>query len=152
MRIAILSIGKGKPGPEADLYAQYVKRLPWKVTLIEKKELSALQGERKKSEEGALLLTAAGKQERKVALDERGKSLSSQAFAKQLGGWADQGVRDIAFFIGGSDGLGDEVRDASDFVLSLGALTWPHYLVRALLAEQLYRAHTILTGHPYHRE
>ena len=86
-----------------------------------------------------------------MALDERGRSLSSAAFADYLGRRRDEGVADLAFVIGGADGLAERVRSRADLVLSLGAPTWPHLLVRGLLAEQLYRAQSILAGHPYHR-
>jgi 23S rRNA (pseudouridine1915-N3)-methyltransferase len=88
---------------------------------------------------------------RVVALDERGRNLSSTEFASRLERWRDEGVRDIAFLVGGADGLAQSVRDRADFVLALGTLTWPHELVRVLVAEQIYRAWTIVQGHPYHR-
>ena len=78
--------------------------------------------------------------------------MTSAAFAGLLGRWRDEGVRDIAFLVGGAEGLDGSVREAAALTLSLGAMTWPHLLARALLAEQLYRAQSILTGHPYHRE
>jgi 23S rRNA (pseudouridine1915-N3)-methyltransferase len=87
----------------------------------------------------------------KVALDSQGVALSSEALADRLRAWRDGGASDLAFLIGGAGGLDPAVREAADLVLSLGPMTWPHILVRALLAEQLYRAQTILAGHPYHR-
>lgn len=87
-----------------------------------------------------------------IALDERGKQLDSRGFAAALGGFADDGRRDVAILIGGADGLDDESRALADLTVSFGRLTWPHLLARVMLAEQLYRAHTILTGHPYHRD
>ena len=86
-----------------------------------------------------------------VALDERGRTETSDAFARRLAHWRDDGVRTVGFVIGGADGLDETVRKKADFVLSFGALTWPHMLVRAMLAEQIYRAQSILAGHPYHR-
>ena len=86
-----------------------------------------------------------------VVLDERGKNETSEEFAARLGHWRDDSARAVAFLIGGADGLDDVVRDRAEAALSFGRLTWPHMLVRALLAEQLYRAHSILSGHPYHR-
>jgi 23S rRNA (pseudouridine1915-N3)-methyltransferase len=86
-----------------------------------------------------------------VVLDERGKAEASAAFAARLGAWRDDGVRNVAFLIGGADGHDARVRKRADAILSFGAMTWPHLLVRAMLAEQLYRAHSILAGHPYHR-
>lgn len=87
-----------------------------------------------------------------VALDQRGTALTSPDLANRLGGWRDDGRREIAFLIGGAAGLGRSVLDRADLVLSLGPMTWPHLLVRAMLAEQLYRAVMILQGHPYHRD
>ena len=86
-----------------------------------------------------------------ILLDERGKALDSEAFANLLGGYRDQGKRDLMIAIGGADGLDPALHDRADAVLCLGRMTWPHQLVRVLIAEQLYRAVTILSGHPYHR-
>ena len=101
--------------------------------------------------EGELLLRAVPDGARVVALDAAGKTLTSAAFAKHLGAWRDAGVKDVAFLIGGADGLDGAVTGAADLVLSLGAMTWPHLLARAMLAEQIFRAQCILSGHPYHR-
>ncbi len=151
MHIVVAAVGKAKAGPERALFDSYIARLPWRVDLKEielKKEMSV---DVRRAREGEALLSAAPDGARIVALDERGRSEASDAFAKRLGRWRDDGVRDITFLIGGADGLDESVRKRADVILSFGALTWPHMLVRALLAEQLYRAHTILTGHPYHR-
>ena len=88
---------------------------------------------------------------RTVLLDERGKILSSEAFAAILGGWRDEGVREARFVLGAADGHSDEDRASADLLLAMGAMTWPHLLARAMLMEQLYRATTIVAGHPYHR-
>jgi 23S rRNA (pseudouridine1915-N3)-methyltransferase len=151
VQIVVAAVGKAKAGAERELFDSYTARLPWRVALKEielKKELAV---DVRKTREGEALMAAVPEGARIVALDERGRSETSDAFAKRLGRWRDDGVRDIAFVIGGADGLDDAVRKRADLLLSFGALTWPHMLVRALLAEQLYRAHTILTGHPYHR-
>jgi 23S rRNA (pseudouridine1915-N3)-methyltransferase len=87
-----------------------------------------------------------------IALDEKGKTLTSEAFARHIARWRDGGVQDLAFVIGGAEGLDKQVTKHADTVLSLGPMTWPHLLARVLLAEQLYRAYAILTGHPYHRD
>lgn len=87
-----------------------------------------------------------------VALDERGQAWTSRAFADRLAAWRDAGAPGLAFAIGGADGLGGAVIERADAVLSLGAMTWPHFLARVMLLEQLYRAQQILAGHPYHRE
>jgi 23S rRNA (pseudouridine1915-N3)-methyltransferase len=151
VNITIAAVGKSKPGAERDLFTSYIARLPWRVDVKEieiKKEMAV---DVRRAREGEALLAAVPDGARIVALDERGKAQDSEAFAKRLGLWRDDGVRAAAFLIGGADGLDESLRKRADMVLSFGALTWPHMLVRALLAEQLYRAHTILTGHPYHR-
>lgn len=151
MNIVIAAIGKARSGPEQALFDTYTARLPWKIDVKEleiKKELAA---DVRRAREGELLLGAVPEGARVVALDERGKNEGSAAFATRLGRWRDDGVRAIAFLIGGAGGLDEPVRKRADLVLSLGAMTWPHLLVRGLLAEQLYRAHSILSGHPYHR-
>ncbi|MGE4063724.1 MAG: 23S rRNA (pseudouridine(1915)-N(3))-methyltransferase RlmH [Rhodospirillaceae bacterium] len=151
LHIVIAAVGKAKPGPERDLYESYRARLPWRVDLKEieiKKELAVAA---RKAREGEALLAAVPAGARMVALDERGRTETSDAFASRLGRWRDDGVRTVAFVIGGADGLDETVRRKADFVLSFGALTWPHMLVRAMLAEQVYRAQSILAGHPYHR-
>lgn len=88
---------------------------------------------------------------RTVLLDERGKAMSSEAFAALLGKWRDEGVRETRFLIGAADGHSDAERASADLLLAFGPATWPHMLARAMLMEQLYRATTILAGHPYHR-
>ncbi len=98
------------------------------------------------------MLGAIPKEATVVALDGGGRSLDSRTFAKRLEGWRDGGVRDLAFLIGGAEGLDRDLISDADLVLSLGAMTWPHLLVRGMLAEQLFRAQSILDGHPYHRE
>jgi 23S rRNA (pseudouridine1915-N3)-methyltransferase len=151
MNILIAAIGRAKPGPERDLYLSYVERLPWRVDLkeIEIKKESATHT--RQALEGTALLAALPAQAKVVVLDERGKAEASAKFASRLGAWRDDGIRTVAFLIGGADGHGDAVRARGDAILSFGAMTWPHMLVRAMLAEQVYRAHSILSGHPYHR-
>ncbi|MEX0923619.1 MAG: 23S rRNA (pseudouridine(1915)-N(3))-methyltransferase RlmH [Rhodovibrionaceae bacterium] len=157
MRVTIAAVGRVKSGPDRDLYEDYAKRLARGGLLgpLELKEVEArgkLSPEELKAREGALLLAAVPPGAAIVALDERGLELDSAGFAARLGAWRDQGRRDVAFLIGGAGGLGKEPRQAADLILRFGRLTWPHRLVRPLLAEQLYRAETILSGHPYHRE
>jgi 23S rRNA (pseudouridine1915-N3)-methyltransferase len=105
-----------------------------------------------KAREAALILAALPARARLIALDERGTMWSSRGLADKLAAWRNQGVAELAFAIGGADGLGVEVLGRAEATLSLGPMTWPHLLVRSLLFEQLYRAHQILAGHPYHRE
>lgn len=156
MRMTLIAVGRAKAGPVRDLYDLYAARLghgPFGgLTLKEVEERRPLSSEELKHHEAELLFSAAPKGARLVALDERGKVFSSAEIAALLGRWRDESVSDIAFFIGGADGLDAKVRDTADLTLSLGPMTWPHMLTRALLAEQLYRAQSILTGHPYHRE
>ena len=151
MQIVIAAIGRAKGGAERELFQTYVERLPWRVDLkeIEIKKEAAV--ETRKVKEGEALLAAVPEGARIVALDERGRAESSAQFAKRLETWRDGGVRAVAFLIGGADGLSDDVRTRADLIASFGTMTWPHMLVRAMLAEQIYRAQSILAGHPYHR-
>jgi 23S rRNA (pseudouridine1915-N3)-methyltransferase len=152
MRITLAAVGRAKAGPAKELYQLYAGRLRWRLTLKEVEERRPLPPEALKEQEGELLLAALPRGARVIALDEGGKTLTSLDFAGLLGGWQDDGVQDLAFMIGGADGLSQAARQAADVILSLGRLTWPHMLVRGLLAEQLFRAESILSGHPYHRE
>jgi len=155
MRTHLIAVGHIKAGPERELYAHHCARLKGAPDLYpnlrEVEEKRTLPAATRKTREGELLIGALPAGAHVVALDETGKTLTSPAFAKALGGWRDDGVRDVAFVIGGADGLDPAVTGRAQLVLSLGAMTWPHMLVRGLLAEQLYRANAILTGHPYHR-
>ncbi len=151
MKVVVAAIGRAKAGPERDLFQSYTTRLPWPVELKEIEIKKEADSNVRRALEGAALVAAIPDQSRVIALDERGKSENSEDFAARLGRWRDDGARTIVFLIGGADGLHETVRSRADAVLSFGALTWPHMLVRALLAEQIYRAHSILSGHPYHR-
>lgn len=148
LRITIAIIGRDRQSPARSLFEDYAGRLPWEVAL---KELEPKRAGARKREEALLLTQALPDNAKRVALDAAGKALSSEAFARQLAGWQDGGVRDVGFMIGGADGLDPALIAGADLVLSLGPMTWPHLLVKAMLAEQLYRASTILAGHPYHR-
>lgn len=147
----IAAVGKAKAGPERALYESYLGRLPWRVDLKEIEIKKDLAVDVRRAREGEALLAAIPEGARIIALDERGRTESSEAFATRLGRWRDDGARTVGFIIGGADGLDESVRKKAQFVLSFGALTWPHMLVRAMLAEQVYRAQSILAGHPYHR-
>ncbi|MGE5546739.1 MAG: 23S rRNA (pseudouridine(1915)-N(3))-methyltransferase RlmH [Solirubrobacterales bacterium] len=151
MRIWLAAVGRVKPGPELDLYTQYARRLTPAPVVKEVEEKRPLPVAERMAREAELLLGAVPAGAVVVALDERGKTMDSPAFATRLGQWRDQGTADLAFLIGGADGHADAVRARANLLLSLGAMTWPHMLVRALLAEQLWRAQAILAGHPYHR-
>ncbi len=151
MEIAFVAIGRLKRGPIAELIADYVGRLPWPVLIHEIDAVDRKNAAETARAEGERLRKHLPKAGRVVALDSGGRQLTSEAFAKQLGAWRDGGTASVAFVIGGAEGLDRRLIDEADMVLSLGALTWPHLLVRAMLAEQLFRAASLLSGHPYHR-
>jgi 23S rRNA (pseudouridine1915-N3)-methyltransferase len=151
MRSWLIAVGRIKPGPERDLFQTYAGRLDPPLTVREVEEKRPLSGPERKVREAALLLGAAPPGAVLVVLDEGGRTLSSVAFADRIREWRDGGTADLAFLIGGADGHGDAVKDRAALTLSLGAMTWPHMLVRALVAEQLWRTQAILSGHPYHR-
>lgn len=155
MKITLAAIGRAKAGPESDLFALYRERLPWPITLVEKDvkstQHSAANVAQRKAQEAEFLLHSVRGCACVIALDERGRDLGSEAFAQWIGRHKDQGVGHIGLIIGGADGLDETVRTRAQLVWSLGRLTWPHMLVRGLVAEQLYRAYAILHNHPYHR-
>ncbi len=152
MRITIAAVGRAKRGPEQDLYDTYAARLSWPLSLKEVEEKRPLTGEARIARESELLLQAVPEGAVTVALDERGRNMTSTKLAAWIGELRDTGRQDLCFLIGGADGLDPAVRARADLVLSCGALTWPHMLVRAMLAEQIYRCQQILSGHPYHRD
>jgi len=151
MRLTIVAVGKAKASPERDLYQHYAKRITWPLKLLEVEEKKRLSPAELKAAEGRLLLAAVPARTMIWALDGRGKALSSEDLATALKKRQDSGAADLALLIGGADGLDSAVLAKAQFSLSLGAMTWPHMLVRGMLAEQLYRAQQILAGHPYHR-
>ena len=145
MAVTVYAIGRLKRGPETDLVARYTKRLKrLKTTVRELPERAS------KDQEGEALLTSIPASAFVLALDEHGEDLPSVKFARLLGDQLDQG-RDLGFVIGGADGLSDAVKARADLLIRFGRMTWPHQIVRGLLFEQIYRAETILLGHPYHR-
>ncbi len=157
MRLIIIALGALRSAPCQEICELYGQRLRAGQALgpLEFKDVAERRKqspERRRQDEGARLLAAAPDGAKLVVLDERGKEHSSRSFAQHLGRWRDEGVRETAFLIGGADGHGELVRKRADIVLSLGAMTWPHDLAKAMLAEQLYRANCILSGHPYHRD
>ncbi len=151
MKVSIIAVGKARRGAESDLFDLYTGRLPWSLTVREVEEKKPLSGDKLKAREAELIRAAIPAGAAVVALDERGRDLSSRELAGRLGNWRDEG-RDIAFVIGGADGLDTALRKEADLALAMGRLTWPHQMVRAMLAEQIYRCETILAGHPYHRD
>src|SRR5512146_348470 len=150
MRLTIAAVGRAGRGPERDLYDHYARRIRWPLTLREVEEKRKLPAPELMRREGELLLAAVSRGAIVVALDRRGRQMDSAAFARQLGRWRDQSVAEIAFLIGGADGHAAALLEKASLVLSFGALTWPHQLARAMLAEQIYRGQQILAGHPYH--
>ena len=152
MKLTLIAVGRAKDGPERALFTHYTKRLRWPLDLKEVEPKRKLTGDVLKNKEAELLLDGVPKDAMLVALDEKGRQCGSAAFAKQLEGWRDRSGGKIIFAIGGADGHGTALLNRADATLSLGPMTWPHMLVRALLAEQLFRAQCILHAHPYHRE
>lgn len=150
LRLHVIAVGRLKSGPHEALARHYAERITWPLAIREVEEKRALPPAVLKHREAELLLAAVPKGTVLVALDARGKPLASEAFATQLAHWRDAGA-EVAFVIGGADGLADELRQQAALVLSLGPMTWPHLLVRGMLLEQVYRAQQILAGHPYHR-
>ncbi|MFT6106701.1 MAG: 23S rRNA (pseudouridine1915-N3)-methyltransferase [Rickettsiales bacterium] len=152
MKITIISIGKfSKNDPNLTLFLKYQKRLPWKMQIKELETKGNLQGEVLKNKEAELLLAAVPGGAKIIALDEKGKNLSSPEFAKSLESFGSSGNSNLAFVIGGADGLSEILKKRADLILSFGKMTFPHMMIRAFLAEQIYRAHTIISNHPYHR-
>ncbi len=152
IRLRILAIGRLRNGPFGELQALYAARIVPRPALVELEARPRLPPARQKAREAELILEALPAGMPLVALDERGTAGSSREFAARLAAWRDRGTAELAFAIGGAEGLGTAVLDRAAATLSLGPMTWPHLLVRGMLLEQLYRAQQILAGHPYHRE
>ena len=138
MLLHVIARGKIARSPEAELVERYAKRIPWPLKLTELAESGGRVPEPQTPFRTALL-------------DERGRNLGSEELARQLEAWRDGGIREVRFIIGAADGHGQAERDEADVLIAFGAATWPHLLVRAMLMEQLFRATSILSGHPYHR-
>ena len=139
MLLHIVARGRIGRSPEAELVDRYLKRVNWPTRVTELPDTGGR-------------MPALEPQTRVVMLDETGETPGSVAFAEKLGRWRDDGVRETRFLIGAADGFSAEERKAADWLVSFGRLTWPHMLARAMLAEQLWRATSILANHPYHRE
>lgn len=159
MRIVIRAVGKASAGAERELAERYRERAVQfgrnlgvaRVDIQEISESKARSAVERKQSEGQGLIADLPERAFRVALDGRGRNYSSEAFATLLTTWREAGREAVIFMIGGADGLAQTVVDDADLVLSLGAATWPHLLVRILLLEQIYRSFTISLGHPYHR-
>ena len=139
MLLHIIARGRIGRGPEAELVDRYLKRIAWPTRMTELPD----SGGR---------MPRPGDSQVTILLDEKGEQLGSVAFARRLEQWRDQGRREARFLIGAADGFGDAERGGADLLLAFGKATWPHLLARAMLAEQLFRATSILANHPYHRE
>lgn len=159
MRVLLAAVGRLKEPEEREIVARYAKRFDQTgralglgpLVFVELPESRAVTAAERKNDEAQRLLKAAGSAGLKIALDVEGRSHPSEAFAKLIAKHRDGGAKSAAFLIGGPDGHGDAALQAADVKLSLGAMTLPHGLARVVLVEQLYRAATILAGHPYHR-
>jgi 23S rRNA (pseudouridine1915-N3)-methyltransferase len=159
MRLIVAAVGRLKAGPERELAERYRERTSklsrsiglFPLDLIEIDESRARRPEDRVAQEAVALANLTSGDHIRVVLDARGQPLTSAAFAQRLALWRDNGRAAAYFLIGGADGLSAEIRQGAGLVLAFGAATWPHQLVRIMLLEQLYRAVTILSGHPYHR-
>ena len=153
MKITILSIGKFDKSPFRELFEYYLKRLKWKIELkeIEFKNTKSFEESKIKHEESVLLAKNLHNFSKIIVLDERGKQFSSPEFANILQNFNVAGDSNIAFIIGGAFGLSDEIKNKADILLSISKMTLPHLMVRGFLIEQIYRASTIISNHPYHK-
>ena len=151
MNLTLIAVGRAKSGAERDLFEDYRKRLPWALEVVEVEEKRPLDAATLRDREAALLLGKVPAGALVIAMDQRGQTVTSEVLAQKIMSWRDAGKSRHCFLIGGATGHGEAVRERADFLFSLGNLTWPHMLVRAMLAEQLYRAWSISANHPYHR-
>jgi 23S rRNA (pseudouridine1915-N3)-methyltransferase len=155
MRVHLCAVGRLRAGPERALIDDYVTRFDRTGRALGLGPLCLHEVEDRRgggmAAESELLVRAVPVGALMVCMDERGRGMSSPEFARALAGWRDAGRQDVAFVIGGADGIDPALRAHGDFSISFGAMVWPHMLVRVMLAEQLYRAATILGGGPYHR-
>jgi 23S rRNA (pseudouridine1915-N3)-methyltransferase len=159
MRLVVIAVGRLKQGPERELAERYRKRfddigrkLGFRgLDIHEISESRARDAATRIADEAAAISAAIPENSVLVTLDERGENIGSQALALRLGRWRDQSVQSTVFVIGGADGLSPELTAKEKSRIAFGAATWPHQMVRVMLLEQLYRAATILSGHPYHR-
>jgi 23S rRNA (pseudouridine1915-N3)-methyltransferase len=159
MRIVVAAVGRLKQGPERDLAERYRKRAADAgrgigfrgVEIIEIRESKAHEMEKRMIEESIALASVIPERAVTILLDERGEGLDSVGLTNRIKSWRDAGRPAAVFVIGGADGLATSLRDRADLLLAFGAATWPHQIVRIMLLEQVYRAATLLAGHPYHR-
>lgn len=138
MRLHVIARGKIGRSPEAELVDRYAKRIAWPFKVTELPDTGGT-------------IPPPLTPHRDVLLDERGRQMTSEEFAALLGRWRDDGVREARFLIGAADGHGEVAREKADLLIAFGAMTWPHMIARGMLVEQLWRATSIIAGHPYHR-
>jgi 23S rRNA (pseudouridine1915-N3)-methyltransferase len=159
MRLVVVAIGRLKQGPERELADRYRERFNeigrklgfHGVEIHEIAESRAREAVTRIAEEAAAISAAIPPKSNVVALDAHGKNIESDSFARHLASWRDDQVANTTFIIGGADGLSPELRRMAKLTMAFGSATWPHQMVRLMLLEQVYRAATILAGHPYHR-
>lgn len=152
MRILLITVGRDRRGPTADLVQTYLKRCPWRIEPIEIAQRSHGDKAKRLGEEAEKIRQSLPEHAAIIVLDQRGDDLQSRTLAERIDGFRADGRPAIAFVIGGADGLDPDLLSAADLRLAFGRAVWPHRLVRVMLAEQIYRASTILSGHPYHRD
>jgi 23S rRNA (pseudouridine1915-N3)-methyltransferase len=159
VRLALVAVGRLKAGPERELAARYVGRYDavarriglGRLEIREIDESRRARAEDRKADEAQAVRAALEPGSRLLLLDPRGRALDSPSFAATIAGARDAGAAALTLVVGGPDGVAEELRQAAQLLIAFGAMTWPHQLVRVMLAEQIYRAATILAGHPYHR-
>lgn len=151
LKIDIICVGCLKKGPFFELLNDFQKRIQWTINIIEL-EAKTRDPNKIQDEEAEKILKHISPQAHVIAMDERGKSFKSIAFAKKLETFAHNGETHVQFIIGGADGLTETVRQKANLLISFGVQTWPHMMARVMLMEQIYRAQQILNTHPYHRE
>lgn len=152
VKLVLVAVGRSKGGPEAQVFDHFSSRLRMPLTVIEVEEKRPIKGSERKRREADLILQALPDGAYVAALDEKGKASTSREFATWFRSVQDQGASTLAYVIGGADGLHEDVKARADRLIAFGPMTWPHMLVRGMLAEQLYRAEQILAGHPYHKD
>ena len=152
MRVSILAIGKNRQGVFKDLYEFYAKRVQWEIQLVEVEIRKTLDWKTQRLNETRKLLSSVPKDSLIVILDESGKLLTSRALSNWINDQVDNGAKDVSFLIGGSHGLDLSAISSPSLTISLGRVTWPHLMIRGMIAEQLYRAQQILKNHHYHRD
>ncbi len=151
MRITLIAVGKSKH-PEADVWAQrYITRLPWKLSVVELPESRAATSSARKTDEAARMRPLIAKADRCLVCDVQGEQLTSEGLADIFRNAALAGEPHMACVLGGPDGIDASVLAVADYRVAFGRMTWPHLMARVMLLEQIYRAYTLVQGHPYHR-